>query len=468
MLGEYQGSACTEAPYLLRRPDGRMLSISRLLYLVVAEIDGQRDVGEIAARMTMQLGRRVNPDHIQFLINEKLAPTGVVVDRHRSDGGWPTDPVLGIGLRGAILPDRFVQAAGTALSRLFLPAIIITVVAGLLAFDAWLFVVHGIARPLRQTLSDPAAMVLVYAVVVSSATFHELGHAAGGRYGGARAGRIGVGLYLIWPAFFSDMTDSYRLSRGGRIRTDMGGVYFNTVFILGCAAAYAFTGFEPILAAIVMQHILMAYQFLPFLRLDGYYLVSDLIGVPDLFSRIRPVLRSLVPGRATGPALPELRRWARVLVTMWVVVTIPLLIGAAALFVVRSPQFLRTVTEAILLEAHTVGVAVRRGDPILGVLASVQLVVLAVVPAGLVLTSHALFRRARSSLRTSTRARSEPQTRAQPDGTASDHTLLYRGSPTNRRSDGVVILAVVLFLALERRLERHKHDPRRRRLRMTR
>ena len=31
-------------------------------------------------------------------------------------------------------------------------------------------------------------------------------------------------------------------------------------------------------------------QFLPFLRLDGYYVVSDLIGVPNLFAYMRPVL----------------------------------------------------------------------------------------------------------------------------------------------------------------------------------
>ena len=32
----------------------------------------------------------------------------------------------------------------------------------------------------------------------------------------------------------------------------------------------------------------------PVIRLDGYYLVSDLTGVPDLFARIGPVLRGLL------------------------------------------------------------------------------------------------------------------------------------------------------------------------------
>jgi putative peptide zinc metalloprotease protein len=37
-------------------------------------------------------------------------------------------------------------------------------------------------------------------------------------------------------------------------------------------------------------------QFLPVLRLDGYYVVSDLVGVPNLFAYMRPVLVTLTPG----------------------------------------------------------------------------------------------------------------------------------------------------------------------------
>ena len=34
---------------------------------------------------------------------------------------------------------------------------------------------------------------------------------------------MGAGLYLVWPAFYTDVTDSYRLGRAGRLRTDLGG-----------------------------------------------------------------------------------------------------------------------------------------------------------------------------------------------------------------------------------------------------
>ena len=113
---------------------------------------------------------------------------------------------------------------------------------------------------------------------------------------------MGVGIYLVWPAFYTDVTDAYRLGSGGRLRTDLGGVYFNVIFILATAAPTSLTGFEPLLLIIPLQHMEIIHQFLPFLRLDGYYIVCDLTGVPDMFARIKPTLQSLVPWRKTRTA----------------------------------------------------------------------------------------------------------------------------------------------------------------------
>ena len=124
---------------------------------------------------------------------------------------------------------------------------------------------------------------------------------------------MGAGIYIVWPAFYTDVTDAYRLDRVGRLRTDLGGIYFNGVFCLLTAGAYALTRFEPLLILIAVQHLQMFQQLLPFLRLDGYYIVSDLTGVPDIFRRIKPVLRSLLPGREPETMVRELkpgcRRW---------------------------------------------------------------------------------------------------------------------------------------------------------------
>ena len=112
---------------------------------------------------------------------------------------------------------------------------------------------------------------------------------------------MGVGLYIVWPAFYTDVTDAYRLSRGGRLRTDLGGVYFNALFVLMLGGVYALTGLESLLLVALLVQFEMVHQMLPFLRLDGYYVVADLVGVPDLFQRIRPILESFIPWREVRP-----------------------------------------------------------------------------------------------------------------------------------------------------------------------
>jgi putative peptide zinc metalloprotease protein len=137
----------------------------------------------------------------------------------------------------------------------------------------------------------------------------------------ARLGAIGAGIFVVWPAFFSDITDSYRLSRAGRVRTDLGGIYFNLLLTLPLAGLYTLTGNPLWKWGVVAQFLIVVQQLLPFLRLDGYYLVSDLTGVPDLFGHLRPALRNLLPGRAVDPSFAGLRPGIRFAVTAWAVGT---------------------------------------------------------------------------------------------------------------------------------------------------
>jgi len=157
--------------------------------------------------------------------------------------------------------------------------------------DVWLFAVRGLGDTFRIVLDAPLALAIITPLTLVGACFHELGHATACRKGGARPGVIGVGLYLWWLVMFNDLTDTYRLDRRSRLRADLGGVYFNALFIVAIYVAYLATGFEPLLVVILVANFDIAAQFWPFVRLDGYYVISDLAGVPDLFPLIKPVLR---------------------------------------------------------------------------------------------------------------------------------------------------------------------------------
>ena len=56
---------------------------------------------------------------------------------------------------------------------------------------------HGIATPLRAAIYNPALLLALLAGVALATAFHEIGHATACRYGGARPGVMGVGIYVV-------------------------------------------------------------------------------------------------------------------------------------------------------------------------------------------------------------------------------------------------------------------------------
>ena len=175
------------------------------------------------------------------------------------------------------------------------------VTVAFLATCWWVLMVKGLASATHEAFANPGPAAADPAVTVLSAGFHEFGHAAAARRGGATPGAMGTGLYLIWPAFFTDVTDSYRLGRGGRLRTDLGGLYFNAIVAVAIMGIWWATGFDALLLVVVTQLLQMVRQLLPLVRFDGYHILADATGVPDLFQRIRPTLLGLLPWRRKDP-----------------------------------------------------------------------------------------------------------------------------------------------------------------------
>src|ERR671933_1716136 len=194
---------------------------------------------------------------------------------------------------------------------------------------------------------------------------------------------MGVGIYVVWRAFYTDIPAAYRLGRGGRLRTDLGGVYFNAIFALAMTAAYALTAFEPLLLVVLVQNFAILQQLLPLLRLDGYYIISDLTGVPDMLGRIKPILQSLIPGRQADTRVTELKPWVRAVVTGYVCTIVPVLALSFVLMIVHAPRAFATAYDSAGVQWDKIAAAPGFAAAATGV---VQLALLVLPCMGMVLT----------------------------------------------------------------------------------
>jgi len=391
-MGPYQDSGYAEPRYLVRRADGFVILVPSLIQHVLDGLLADGDPDLVAGRVSAACGRELSPEGLSFLVERKLRPLGLVdtLDAGSAIADVPVKPpmpqglLLGLRLRRVLVPPRASRVLAAGLSRLFWPPVVIAALAALVWADYTLFAATTVQAVFDGVLVDPPTLLGVVGIVMAGTLFHEFGHAAACRYGGAQPGAIGIGLYVIFPALYTDVTDSYRLSRAGRLRTDLGGVYFHVLWILGCAAAYLGTGFEPLLLVILLVHLEAMQQLLPFVRLDGYFVLSDLAGVPDLFSRSGGVLKQLLPGRAVDPAL-RLRPITRALITAWTLITLPLLAFCLGYLMWSSPQIALDAWDAMQREWLLLQVAVASVDVASAVLAALSLVLLPLPLFGLVL-----------------------------------------------------------------------------------
>jgi putative peptide zinc metalloprotease protein len=355
-FGVTPGSGYREPPSLVRRCDGQTIQLSPLLYAVLEAIDGHRDHAQIAAHVGARVGRPVSSRDIVYLIETKLRPLGLLL---APDGSEPplqkANPLLALRCKFVVSDPRSTRRITRPFAALFRPSIVALVLAAFVAVTWWVVAEQGLASSLHQAFYEPHLLLLVFALTLVSAGFHEFGHAAACRYGGATPGAMGVGLYLVWPAFYTDVTDSYRLGRGGRLRVDLGGLYFNAVFAVGTFGVWAWTGADALLLLIVAQLLQMSRQLAPLVRFDGYHILADLTGVPDLFGHLGPILRSFLPRRLGGRPHTVLRRWARVVVTAWVLVVVPLLAVLLVTLVMIAPRLFATAWDALGVQWEVLG-----------------------------------------------------------------------------------------------------------------
>lgn len=369
LAGELQGTAFKDSQWLIVR-DSRFLQVSELLYRVAERANGTRTLEEIAERVTDSTDWLVTAENVRQIIERKLMPLGVIAQPDEAeDGGSPIFQPSGpaaasLNMRGEVIGPSVIDPVARVLQFLYAPYILVPMLAVFILAQVWLFTRVSLLVSFASVLRDPVLSLVVVGILLVAGIVHEFGHASALRYGGGRARGMGVGLFLIYPAFYTDTTEAYRLGRWARVRTDLGGFYFHLIFALGLIHLYLATHwvFLPIAAAAIDLDIVR--QLIPFVRLDGYWAVADLTGVPDLFSHVGPFIASLRRrgrGReAEGPG--AMRGWARVVFMVYLGLTIPLLVLVGAMFVKSMPAMVHTMWQSLQAQAQSASVAYGRGQ----------------------------------------------------------------------------------------------------------
>jgi len=120
--------------------------------------------------------------------------------------------------------------------------------------------------------------------------FHEFGHATAARYYNVPIGKMGLGVYLFMPVAFTDLTNIWQIDRWKRIVVNLGGLYFSLIYtsIIWIIGTLCNNVNFLILNIIIIITMLMNLN--PLLRMDGYWVVNDFLGIVNINKKMYEIV----------------------------------------------------------------------------------------------------------------------------------------------------------------------------------
>ena len=188
----------------------------------------------------------------------------------------------------------FVASMGAALLGLFL------------ALQQW----DRFASTFLETLSLTGMLSYLVALIFAK-VLHELGHAFTAKQLGLRVPRMGVAIVLLLPMLYTDTGETWRLTRRqDRLAIAMAGMRIELMLAAWCTLAWSFLpdgawrGAMFFLAT-TSWIMTLAVNASPFMRFDGYYMMSDATGIPNLHDEAAKVVRHALRRHLLGFDEPE-------------------------------------------------------------------------------------------------------------------------------------------------------------------
>src|SRR5436309_6351162 len=218
-------------------------------------------------------------------------------------------------------PDRLFNRLIGRIGFLFTPYFVVFSAALILfamgvAISNWDDVRGDVAR-LFQISSLPLAFLTVFVVI----TLHEFAHGLTCKHFGGEVHELGFLLIYLQPALYCNVSDAWLLpEKAKRLWIQFAGAYFDLCLWALATVVWRVTdpATPPNYVALVVMVSSAAKTFFnlnPLLKLDGYYLLSDYLEIPNLRQRALGHLRRRIGswwGEATEETGETTRRERRV------------------------------------------------------------------------------------------------------------------------------------------------------------
>jgi putative peptide zinc metalloprotease protein len=285
--------------YLLRTPDERQFRISAAAYKILSELQGGLSLEEVYAGLP-----GTNATFVEFRDFVLKHYQAFLASGEESARPMARAPMK-LLLHYQLLPGTVVARIAARLATVYHASFAFIFVFLIVAAHVALYSGFQANRP--GTIHTSLALLAAFFSVV----VHEFGHASAvARFGGT-PGSIGAGLYILMPVLYADVSQVWSFRPRQRIVVDLGGIYFQQICFAFLAVMALLLHSASLRAACISIDVMTAVSINPVFRFDGYWILVDWLGVPNLHRHagayLKTTLKSLARLRWPQPALASLQ-----------------------------------------------------------------------------------------------------------------------------------------------------------------
>ncbi len=158
---------------------------------------------------------------------------------------------------------------------------------------------------------DPKQWYLFVLVLAVTKMFHEFGHGLSCKRLGGECHEIGFMLLVLTPCLYCNVSDSWRLkNKWHRAAIGAAGMYVE--IILATIATFVWWFVQPGLVQDICLRVMLVssistvlFNGNPLLRFDGYYILSDILEIPNMGQKSTKALTTLLGRHWLGLEIPD-------------------------------------------------------------------------------------------------------------------------------------------------------------------
>jgi putative peptide zinc metalloprotease protein len=307
-------------------------------FAILEMLDGQTSVDEIRDRFEARFApQRLSAGQLQHLLAllhrsnlliSNAAGQGEQLHARAGERRWKerlalAANFLAIRFRG-VDPDRWLAWLDRRIGWLFSPAAAMgagVLVAAALLLIAAEFDTFRARLPEFEAFFAASNWLWLAAVLCVTKILHEFGHGLACKRLGGECHEMGVMLLVFTPCLYCNVTDSWMIpSRWRRAAVGAAGMYVE--LILASLATFVWWFTEPGLVNHLALNVMfvcsvstLVFNANPLMRFDGYYILADLVEIPNLRQKSAAVIQRKLGAWLLGlterpdPFLPPRRRW---------------------------------------------------------------------------------------------------------------------------------------------------------------